>query len=145
MENNFEHRVRTGFEKQGFMSTIGAQLAEVQPGFCRIRLAFSEQVAQQHGFFHGGVISAMADNAAGFAGYSLMSSDEQPLSVEFKINFLAPAIGEILEARGKVLRSGRRLKHVNVEVFCLDNGAETLVAIALATIASSRSVREISG
>jgi len=143
MENNFEDRVRTGFEKQGFMSTIGAKIIEVQPGFCRIHLPFSQRVAQQHGFFHGGVISALADNAAGFAGYSLMNVDEQPLSVEFKINFLAPANGEKLEARGKVIRSGRRLKHVNVEIFSLQNGSETLVAIALATIASSKSVKEI--
>ncbi len=144
MENNYEMRVRRGFEKQGFMSTIGAKIEEVQPGFCRIRLPFSDRVAQQHGFFHGGVISAMADNAAGFAAYSLMNADEQPLSVEFKINFLAPAQGETLEARGKVLRSGRRLKHVFVEIFSLSGGSEQMVASALATIASSRSVQEIS-
>ena len=144
MERNFEERVRTGFKKQGFMTAIGGELAEVQPGFCRIHLPYSEKVAQQHGFFHGGVISALADNAAGFAGYSLMNGDQQPLSVEFKINFLAPAVGDALEARGTVIRSGYRIKHVNVEIFALDKGNEQLVAVALATIASSTSVQEIS-
>jgi uncharacterized protein (TIGR00369 family) len=125
------------------MSAIGAELVEVQPGFCRIHLPYSEKVTQQHGFFHGGVISALADNAAGFAGYSLMGADEQPLSVEFKINFLATAKGDALEAQGKVIRAGRRLKHVNVEIFSLDNGTRNLVAIALATITSSRTVQEL--
>ena len=71
-----------------------------------------------------------------------MGADEQPLSVEFKINFLAPARGDMLEARARVIRSGRRLKHVNVEIFALDTDGETLVAVALATIASSRAVQE---
>lgn len=143
MENNFDIRVRRGFEKQGFMSTIGCKLVEIKPGFCSMHLPYSDRVTQQHGFFHGGVISALADNAAGFAGYTLMSENEQPLSVEFKINFLAPARGNALEARGTVIRSGRRLKHVNVEVFSIEKDREQLVAIALATITSSRGVQEI--
>ena len=143
MENNFEQRVRTGFEKQGFMSAIGGQLVEVQLGFCRIHLPFSDRVTQQHGFFHGGGISALADNAAGFATFSTMNADEQPLSVEFKINFLATAKGEALEAQGNVIRAGRRLKHVNVEIFSLDNGTRNLVAIALATITASKTVQEL--
>ncbi len=99
-------------------------------------------MTQQHGLFHGGVTATLADNAAGFAGYTLMDEDEQPLSLEFKISFIAPARGETLEARARVVKAGRRLKHVQVEVFVVDAENESLVGLALATIASTRSVAE---
>ena len=142
MPASFKDRVRAGFEGQGFMTFLGANLAEIEPGECRISLPYSEQVTQQHGFFHGGVMATLADNAAGFAGYSLMSEDEQPLSVEFKISFLAPAKGHSLEARARVVKNGRRLKFAHVEVYALQEDDEKLVAIALATIAVSHTVVE---
>lgn len=140
MNNPLTARVKQAFDKQGFMSTIGAELRQVDSGFCCIAVRFTEKVTQQHGFFHGGLTATLADNAAGFAAYTLMDESDQPLSVEFKINFVAPAQGEELEARAKVLRSGRRLKHVSVEVYGSQSGSETLVAIALATIASNRAI-----
>jgi len=136
-----EERVREGFLAQGFMRTLSAELTHVSEGECWISVPFSEGVTQQHGLFHGGVTATLADNAAGFAGYSLMSEQEQPLSVEFKISFVAPARGERLEARAKVVRAGRRLKHVQVNVYGVDGDGEALVGIALATIASTRSVQ----
>ncbi len=142
MVDDFEKRVRSGFSKQGFMTRLDAKLVEVGLGVCRITVPYSKHVTQQHGFFHGGVTATLADNAAGFAGYSQMSADEQPLSVEFKINFVAPAEGEMLEARARVVRNGRRLKHVSVEVFAIQGGKERLVAVALATIVATSTVTQ---
>lgn len=132
--------VREGVAKQAFMTLIGAELSEVAPGSCRLAVAYSPDLTQQHGFFHGGVTATLVDNAAGIAGYTLMSDDEQPLSVEFKISFVAPAMGDRLEARARVIKNGRRLKYVQVEAFTLKHGNETLVAIGLATVAATRSV-----
>lgn len=134
-------RVRQSFAAQGFMGALGAELELIEPGECHITVRFSEELTQQHGLFHGGVTATLADNAAGFAGYSLMSAEEQPLSVEFKINFVAPARGEALVGKARVLRNGRRLKVVESKVYARDGSAETLVAAALVTITSTTSVR----
>jgi uncharacterized protein (TIGR00369 family) len=142
VEPDIEERVRAGFAKQGLMATLRAHLVDVRPGACSISVPYSDRVTQQHGLFHGGVTATLADNAAGFAGYTLMGKDEQPLSLEFKISFIAPARGEALEARATVVKAGRRLKHVRVDVFAIDAERENLVALALATIASTRSVAE---
>ena len=83
---SFEERVREGFSSQPFMSLLNASLVHVEPGRCEIEVPFRPQLTQQHGFFHGGVIATLADNSGGFAGFSMMSEDEQPLSLEFKIN-----------------------------------------------------------
>ncbi|MDX1395443.1 MAG: PaaI family thioesterase [Gemmatimonadota bacterium] len=133
-------RVRRGFAAQGFMRTLGAELEHVEAGECHIAVRFSDELTQQHGLFHGGVTATLADNAAAGAGYSLMSTDEQPLTVEFKINFVAPARGDGLVGKARVLRNGRRLKVVESKVFARDGGTENLVAAALATIASTGSV-----
>ena len=143
MTSDFEQRVRASFDRQGFMHHLGARLASVAAGECVIEVPFDPRLGQQHGFFHGGVTATLADNAAGFAGFTLMDPDEQPLSVEFKISFVAPAIGELLRAKGRVVRAGRRLKHTQVEVFAVRNGEESSVALALATIAGTRSVAEL--
>jgi len=138
-----EERVQRGFDKQGLMSTLGATLMSAEAGTCSIKVDYSSRVTQQHGLFHGGVIATLADNAAGFASYTLMGPDEQPLTVEFKISYLAPAQGDVLEARAQVTRSGRRLKHVAVEVFAMGKVVEeVLVAMALATVASTKAVNE---
>lgn len=133
-------RVQQGFEQQGFMHTLGAELAHVAEGECSIRLAYREGLTQQHGLFHGGVTATLADNAAGFAAYTTMSGEQQPLTVEFKVSFIAPGLGNALEARAKVLRAGYRVKHVQVEVFALDADGEQLIAAALATVAASKAV-----
>lgn len=139
-KDSLVERVQQGFDKQGFMHTLGAKLYHVAEGECSIRLAYREAVTQQHGFFHGGVTSTLADNAAGFAAYTTMAGEQQPLTVEFKISFLEPGLGDLLEARARVLRAGYRVKHVQVDVFAVDADGEKLVAVALATVAASKAV-----
>lgn len=137
-----EQRVRASFDRQGFMTAIGAKVKRVGDGDCVIELPFSDNATQQHGYFHGGAVASIADTAAGFAAFTTMDEDQQPLTVEFKISLVAPAIGESVEARGRVIKAGRRLKFVQAEVFAIESGTETLVAIALATITASRSAQE---
>ena len=140
--DNFEARVRESFDRQGFMGHIGATLSRVGPGVCHIVVPFSEYLTQQHGLWHGGVTATLADNACGFAGFTTMAADQQPLSVEFKISFVAPARGDRLEARATVVSNGRRLKHVRCEIHSLDGAEDPVIAVALATVAATRSVTE---
>ncbi len=116
------------------MGHIGAQLTSITPGNCEIALDFKPYLTQQHGLFHGGVTATLADTASGFAAYSLMADDEQPLTVEFKINLLSKGQGDRLVARAKVVKNGRRIKVCQSEVFVLENDKETLCAIALVSI-----------
>ena len=141
LKTEIEKRVRDGFDKQGFMKSIGASLTKVESGCCHIAVPYTNALTQQHGFFHGGVSATLADNAAGFAGYTLMDDDVQPLSIEFKISFIEAARGEMLEARARVIKNGRRLKFVQVDVVTISEGEEQIVAVALATITSTRSVK----
>ena len=136
-------KIEIGFLKQGLMKTLGANLGDCGEGRCEITLPFSHNLTQQHGLFHGGVIATIADTCAGFAAYSLMSDNFQPLTVEFKINFLAVANGNELISRAQVLKAGLTVSHVQSEVFCIKKGEECLVAVALVTVKSSKSVVEI--
>ena len=136
--DNYRQRVQQGFDGQPFMRHLGATLDSVSEGACEISVPFSELLTQQHGFFHAGVTATLADNAAGFAAYSLMADDEQPLTVEFKINLLEEAVGERLTARAEVIRNGRTLKVSQVEVFVADAGVETRIAIAIVTVIATR-------
>src|SRR5215510_8281625 len=106
---DFENRVRKSFARQAFMSTLGATLTRVEPGAVEIRLPIRPEVSQQHGFVHAGAVAAIGDSACGYAALSLMPADTGVLAVEYKINLMAPAVGEVLIARGRVLRAGRTL------------------------------------
>ena len=117
------------------MTAIGAELISVKPGVVEIRLAIRSGLLQQHEFVHAGVVSAIADSAAGYAALSLLEEGREVLTAEFKINLLAPAKGEHLVARSRVLRSGRRLSVCASDVFAVAGGEETCVATLLGTIA----------
>ena len=134
----YEERVRAGFHGQSFMGFLGAELRAVGVGSCEILLPFQESLTQQHGFFHGGVIATLADNAGGFAAYSQMAEDEQPLSVEFKINLLAKAVGECLVARARVIQNGQRIKVSQTDVFARKDGVEERCATALVTVIATK-------
>ena len=130
----FESRIRSSFDSQGLMKTIGARLLDVAPGEVRIELPFSKAITQQHGFLHAGIVSTIADNACGFAAYTLMPAGSEILGVENKINFLAPAKGERFVASGRVVKIGRTLAVCAGEVHAYENGRETLVAVMQTTM-----------
>ena len=106
---HWAEKVRQSFERQGVMGLIGAVLADIRPGWCEIRLPYREDLCQQHGFFHAGITTTAVDSAAGYAGFSLMPPGSSVLSVEFKINLLAPGDGELLIATGEVIKPGKNL------------------------------------
>jgi uncharacterized protein (TIGR00369 family) len=129
-----EARVRASFARQGLMQHLGARLVAVYPGECAIACGPRPELSQQHGYVHAGVIAAIADSAAGYAAMSQTPEGSEVLTVEFKINLLAPAEGELLMARGKVLRAGRTLTVCEAAVAALRDGEETQCAVALVTM-----------
>ncbi len=129
-----DRRVRTSFAKQGLMRTLGATLGKVTAGQVEIVLVPKPEVSQQHGFVHAGAVSAIADSAAGYAALSMMPMDRGVLTTEFKINLLAPAAGERIVARGRVVKAGRTLTLAQSEVFSENDGQEQLIALLTATL-----------
>lgn len=124
----FEKRVRASFAKQGAMSTLGAQLDLVSPGSVDISLQWSEGLTQQHGFLHAGVVSTALDSACGYAALTLMPQDAAVLTIEFKINLLAPADGEHFRMEGRVLKPGRTITVCEGRAYALAQGKEKLIA-----------------
>jgi len=131
---NFEARVRASFVKQQLMTTIGATLARVEAGKVDIRLPFRDNLTQQHGFLHAGTIAAVADSACGYAALSLMPEDAGVLSIEFKVNMLAPAKGDAIIARGVVIRAGRTIMVCRADVVSVTGRDEKLVAAMQGTM-----------
>jgi uncharacterized protein (TIGR00369 family) len=129
-----DRRIRTSFAKQGLMRTLGATLGKVTSGRVEIVLVPKPEISQQHGFVHAGAVSAIADSAAGYAALSMMPMDRGVLTTEFKINLLAPATGERIMARGKVIKAGRTLTLAQTEVFSENEGKEQLIALLTATL-----------
>jgi len=132
----FEERVRSSFARQAFMATIGARIAAVAPGRAVLELPFNPSLTQQHGFLHAGVVAALADNACGFAALSLMPPGAAVMSVEFKINLMAPAAGALFTATGRVVRAGRTLTVCSAEVAAIDGDRQKVVALMQATMMS---------
>jgi uncharacterized protein (TIGR00369 family) len=130
---DFAGKVRRSFGKQAFMDLIGAELGAIGPGTVEIVLPLRPALAQQHGYAHAGATWAIADSAAGYAAQTLMAAEDGVLTVELKINLLAPARGERLVARGRVERAGRRLTVARSDVVAVADGVETPVALALGT------------
>ena len=116
---NFASRIRESFNRQKAMTLIGATLASVGPGAVEIALPFREDLTQQKGYIHGGIIGMIADSAAGYAAYSLMPTDCSLVTVEYKMNILSPATSS-LTARGEVVKPGRTLTVARAEVYAED-------------------------
>ena len=131
---DFENKVRDSFSRQVFMGFIGAKLVEVRPGYCEIQVGYKKELSQQHGFFHAGVIGTIADNSAGYAAYSLMPADSSILTVEYKLNLVAPGDGALLIGRAQVIKPGHTLTICKSEVFAVKNGVEKLCATSLVTL-----------
>jgi uncharacterized protein (TIGR00369 family) len=131
---DFATRVRQSFARQKIMDLIGAEIIRIEPGLVEIALPFREDLTQQHGYFHAGITSTIADSAGGYAGFTLFPADSSVLTVEFKINLLAPADGERLVATGRVLKPGRTLTVCELEVVASKGGKDTACAHGLQTL-----------
>ncbi|MFF5923686.1 PaaI family thioesterase [Streptomyces flavochromogenes] len=133
-----QKRIQDSFDLQGLMAHLGARLAHIGPGRVHIVLPARPEVTQQHGYVHAGATSAIADSAGGYAALTLFDEHSEVLTVEYKINLLAPAAGDHLEAIGTVLKSGRTLTVCQVEVYGVQgdserklvaNGQQTLIRV----------------
>ena len=131
---DWEATVRGSFIRQKVMNLIGAEMGVLTPGYCEIRLPFRDDLTQQNGFVHAGITGTIVDSAGGYAGLSLMPPGAEVLSVEFKLNLLAPADGEYLVAEGEVLKSGRNLVITRGEVYAIKNGKATHCATMQQTL-----------
>jgi uncharacterized protein (TIGR00369 family) len=130
-----ERRCRESFARQAFVLHLGGTIESIAAGRVALRLPFRPELAQQHGFFHAGALTTLADTAAGYAAFTLMPEGAAVLTVEFKMNLLRPGRGTAALARAGVLKPGRTLMAVRADVFCAqDGGKEELAATMLATM-----------
>lgn len=130
----FEARVRASFARQQVMETIGATITSVEPGLVEIQIPFRPDLTQQHGFLHAGIITTIVDSACGYAALSLMPAQVGVLTIEYKVNFLAPAAGERFVARGSVTKPGRTVTVCTGDVLAVQEGRETPIATILTTM-----------
>ena len=130
----FAADVKESFAAQSIMQAIGAQLTQVEPGVVAISLPYRKDLTQQDGYLHAGIITTIADSAAGYAAFSLMPSGARVLSVEFKVNLLRPARGDSFLARAEVIKPGKTLTVVRADVFGIEGAESTLVATLLGTM-----------
>ena len=130
----YAERVRASFARQGAMALIGATLADIAPGYCAIALEPRPKISQQHGYVHAGIVGTIVDSAGGYAGYTLFPEDSSVLTVEFKLNLLAPAEGDRIVAEGHVVKPGRTLAITRGEVYAERAGARTLIALMQQTL-----------
>lgn len=130
----FQSRIFASFERQQVMRLLNARLVAVEPGLARIELPFSPTLTQQNGYIHAGILTTIADSACGYAAFTLMPPGSGVLSIEFKVNFLSPALGEKFIGTGKVIRAGKTITVCSGEVYAVNGGAEKLVAAMQATM-----------
>jgi uncharacterized protein (TIGR00369 family) len=137
---SFAQEVKESFAKQPIMGLIGAELTRVEPGIIEITLPYRADLAQQHGYLHAGIVTTIADSACGYAAYSLMPPNSEVLSVEFKVNLLRPAKGEMFSAVAEVVKSGKTLTVVRADVFGIEGDRRDLIATMLGTMICLRDV-----
>ena len=131
---DYATRTHAAFNQQGMMAAAGAKLVKVEPGFTVIEFPFSPSFTQQHGFLHAGLVTAIVDSACGFAGFTLLPATSNILTIEFKVNFVAPAKGDRFEAIGRVIRAGRNIIVCEGDVMAFDGGKTKHVARMLTTL-----------
>lgn len=134
VDPGYEARTRESFARQGAMAHLGAALGRVEPGVVEISLDYRPELSQQHGFFHAGIVATVADSAGGYAAYTLFPAEAGVLTVEFKVNLMAPADGDRIVATGRVLRAGRTLTVAQFDVHVQKAGRTTHCATGLQTI-----------
>lgn len=134
-DQDFEARVRDSFARQVVMKTIGCELTQVSAGTIEIEMPFNPSLVQQHGFLHAGIISTALDSACGYAAYSLMPADAAVLTIEFKVNMLAPGKGERFLFRGSVTKPGRTIIVADGQAYAFAaDGEAKLIATLTATM-----------
>jgi uncharacterized protein (TIGR00369 family) len=116
---SFADEIQQSFSRQPVMNLIGAKLARIEPGLVEINLPYRSDLTQQHGYLHAGIVSTLADTASGYAAFSLMPAGSEVLSVEFKVNLLRPARGQLFVARAEVVKAGKTLTVVRADVFAV--------------------------
>lgn len=131
---DYAARVSMSFSNQPMMTTIGARLSRIEPGLVDVEIPFQASLTQHNGFLHGGTVSTLADTACGYAAYSLMPENADVLTIELKLNFLAPAIGERVMAEGRVIRAGRSIVVSSADVYAFAGEHRKHVATMLATM-----------
>lgn len=131
---DFEAKVGDSFSRQQLMGFLGAEITKILPGCVEVQVGHRPELTQQHGYFHAGVVSSIADTAGGYAAFSLMPKGASVLTVEYKINLIAPADGERLVARGQVEKAGRTLTVCRLEVDVLKDGVRKICALGQQTI-----------
>lgn len=134
LDAHYAERCRASFGRQQAMRLIGARISRVQPGLVEIELAYRDDLTQQKGYVHGGIVGMIADSACGYAAYSLMPASSSLVTVEYKINLLAPAVGDMLLARGEVLKAGRRLTITRGDVYARKAGESVHIATVQQTL-----------
>jgi uncharacterized protein (TIGR00369 family) len=140
---DWEAKVRASFARQTFMKTIDARLGAVAPGRCEIELPFREDLCQQHGFLHGGVVTAIAANAGGYAAFTLMPPGTSVVGIEYKLNLFSAPKGERVIARGSVLRPGKTLHAVQAELDAWQDGKWSPFGRMLATMMCAAGIPEV--
>lgn len=132
-DSGFEARVRDSFSRGAILGVLGTQMTRCAPGYIELRQPITPVVLQHHGYVHGGVISTLMDISGGHAAQTLMGAEDSVLTVEFKINMLAPGDGEALRAEGHVIRPGKRVTVCRMDLYALKDGTETLICIGQGT------------
>lgn len=136
-------RVRASFARQTFMDTLGVEIETIEPGFVVLGMAFNARMGQQHGFHHAGVAASVMDSACGYAAYSLMSAEASVVTVEFKINLLAPAQGTRFRYEGEVIRPGRTLTACEGRAYATGPAGEVLIATMSSTMMAIPDAQEV--
>ena len=134
IDENLKARIEPVFKSQKFMQHLGAEIIALETGKVSLSLSYDERWSQQNGYFHGGVVGALADNAAGAAAATTMPEGKGCLTAEYKLNLLAPAKGDQIVAEGRVIKSGRNLVIAETDVFVFDQGKRVHCALLLATL-----------
>ncbi len=133
-DENYRKKVEKSFDRQQAMDTIGIMLEKVDPGRVVLNMPYNKAYTQQHGFVHAGILSTALDSACGYAAFSLMPKEAAVLSIEYKVNFLAPAKGEAFVITGQVLKAGKTVTVCQAEAYALKGGKKKLVAQMTGTI-----------
>ncbi|MBY6048177.1 PaaI family thioesterase [Vannielia litorea] len=131
---SIEDRIRGSFARQSMMATLRAEVAAVAEGRVTLTAPIADHVLQQHGYAHAGLAFSLADSAAGYSALSVMPADKEVLTIEMKINLIAPAAGTRLVAEGRVIKNGRRLVVVAADVFAVENETRRHCAVLQGTM-----------